>query len=237
VWFSSGSVSNERILIREAYKMRSAVMKLSPIKLLLPGPALGVLLMIVVPTLNAQFPMPEGRAAERSRSENDRDLEARVASMRYLISLAEKRGARRKVDPKLALEQLQEDFTRIQIVNKDLVLRTDKTDKPDPRFVEKSATEINKRAARLMSNLALPEPESDTPPVKTDVISDRTQLKQSITALGWLIYRFTKNPMFKEAKVIEASAAERARRDLVEIIARSNQLAQASEKLAKTTAK
>ena len=208
-------------------------MKLSLVKLLLSVTALVIFLTIATPSLSAQFPMAEGPTAERSRSESERDLEARIANMRYLISLAEKRGTRRKLDPKLALEQLQEDFTRIQIVNKDLVLTTAKTDNPNLKFVEKSASEINKRAERLMSNLALPEPNEENPKPKTEVISDRTQLKKSITSLGWLIYRFTKNPMFKEAKVIEASAAERARRDLVEIIARSNQLAKASEHLAK----
>src|SRR5688500_10591851 len=212
-------------------------MKVSLVKLLTVGAALVILLTIATSELSAQFPMRDGPTAERARSESEGDLEARIANMRYLISLAEKRGTRRKVDPKLALEQLQEDFTRIQIVNKNLVLTTDKTDKPDLKFVEKSASEINKRAERLMANLALPEPTEETPAPKTEVVSDRTQLKKSITALGWLIYRFTKNPMFKEAKVIEASAAERARRDLVEIIRRSNQLAKASEQLSKATDK
>ena len=212
-------------------------MKLSLVEFLLGGAALGVLLTIVTSPLSAQFPMPEGPTAERNRSDSDRDLEARIANMRYLISLAEKRGARRKVDPKLALEQLQEDFTRIQIVNRDLVLTTAKADKPNLKFVERSASEINRRAERLMSNLALPEPDNETPPAKTEAISDFSLLKKSITALGWLIYRFTKNPMFKEAKVIEASAAERARRDLVEIISRSNQLSKSSEQLARATTK
>ena len=89
----------------------------------------------------AQFPMAEGRSTV-----TDRELEERIASMRYLISLAEKGPRRRKVDPKLALEQLQEDFTRLQIVNKDLVLTTSRSDKPDFKFVAKTASEINKRA-------------------------------------------------------------------------------------------
>src|SRR5688500_13274912 len=172
-------------------------MKMFGLKIMLAGVAAAALFAIAVAPLRAQLPMAEGPSAARSESEYD--LEARIASMRYLISLAEKRGARRKIDPELALEQLQEDFTRIQILNKDLVLKTAKTNNPDLKFVGKSASEINKRADRLMSNLALPQlTQDDAPGPKLEAVSDLNKLKKSITALGWLIYRFTKNPMFKE---------------------------------------
>ena len=208
-------------------------MKKFLVRFLLPAIAVVSFQTVDALSVAAQFPMAEGPTKERSQSDSDRDLEERIANMRYLAALAEKRGTGRKKDPKLAVEELQEDFTRIQILNRELVVNTSKTDNPDLKFVARSANEINKRAERLMSNLALPEPNDQMPAARREAISDRDQLKKSITALGWLIYRFTKNPMFKEAKVIEASAAERARRDLVEIIARSRELGKASEQLRK----
>ena len=183
------------------------------------------------PVIYAQFPMAEGPAGERSRPESEADLEARIARMRYLISLAEKRTTRRKTDPKLALEQLQDDFTNLQILNKDLVLTTSKSDELDLKFVERSAREINRRAERLMENLALPESEPGTSRQKLEAPRTRAQLKEAITKLGWLIYWFVKNPIFKEAQVIEAASATKARRDLEDILLRSSHLKMASEEL------
>jgi hypothetical protein len=185
----------------------------------------------------AQFPMAEGPTRERAQSESERDLEERIAAMRYLATLAEKRGTPRKRDPQLALEELQEDFTRLQIVNRELVLTASKSADLDLKFVERSASEINKRAERLMSNLALPEATPD--PAQTNPVapSNSKQLKESITSLGWRIYWFVKNPIFKEAKVIDTQNAAKAQRHLEEIILRSSQIKAGSEALRQATKK
>ena len=177
---------------------------------------------------SAQFPMPDGRGGMVN---GDRDLEERIAAMRYLLTLAEKRGPKKK-DPELALAELQEDFTQIQLHNKDLVLKTDKSPGLDAKFVAKEATEIRKRAERLLSNLALPEAPANGPPV-TDVAVEPLAIKKAIVKMGWLIYGFTKNPMFKEAQVIETVSAEKARRDLDLILELSKQIKTSSETLAK----
>src|SRR4030095_5711227 len=123
----------------------------------------------------------------------------------------------RRRDPKLALEQLQEDFTRVQIVNKVLVLTTAERKEVDFKFAAKSAEEINKRAKRLLENLALPDPPPETL-TNLDPITDQAQLKRSITEMGWKIYYFAKNPIFKEASVIDTSDAAKARSDLEQIV-------------------
>ena len=179
---------------------------------------------------------PVGPTAERSRDEGERDLEERIAYQRMLAAWAERRRERKKADPKLAVEQLQEDFTHLQMVNKDLVLTTSKSPELDLKFVAKSAAEMNKRAERLMSNLALPEPPGGARP-KPEAMSDSRQVKKSITALGWLVYRFAKNPTFREAEVLDTQSAAKARRELEEIIALSAELKRSSELLAKTARK
>ena len=179
----------------------------------------------------AQFPMAQGSTAERLQGESERDLEERIANMRYLAALAEKRGTGKRRDPKLALNLLLEDFTRIQIINKDLVLTTSKSNEIDFKFVAKSAGEINKRADRMLSNLALPEAETGTPRRPLEPISDTKQSKKAVIALGWMIYRFTKNPIFKEAKVIETAAGSKARRELEEIIELSLHLKKNAEQM------
>lgn len=171
-----------------------------------------------------------GPTAERSRDENERDLEDRIAYQRLRAALAANRRER-KSEPKMAVEQLQEDFTRLQIVNKELVLTTSRSPELDLKFVSKSASEIHKRAERLMSNLALPDPEEGSKRPSPAAMTDQKQIRASITSLGWLIYRFAKNPLFKEAGVVETQSAARARRDLEEIIELSDQLKKSSDKL------
>lgn len=193
--------------------------------------------LMAVHSINAQLPMAVGPTGDRDRNDSERDLEQRIASMRYLITLAEKRTPARKKDPKLALEELQEDFTRIQIVNKDLVLTSSRSKELDLKFVAKSAMEIHKRAERLLANLALPEPNTVTSPQTSAAILDTKQLKRSITAMGWRIYWFTKNPIFKEAQTIEASGAEKARRDLDAILEMSSAIKKSCEQIGKGTVK
>ena len=183
-------------------------------------------------TVAAQFPMSEGKNAVSS----DRELEEHVARMRYLVSQANKRKPGRHRDPKLALEQLQEDFTRIQIVNKELVLTTSEQKAVDFKFVARSAEEINKRAKRLLENLALPEalPEAAR---NLDPITDHAQVKSSITQMGWRIYYFAKNPIFKEANVIDTADAAKVRSDLEQIVELSALIKSGSERLGKKSGK
>jgi hypothetical protein len=182
----------------------------------------------LIPT-SAQLPQPDGRGGMVN---GDRDLEEHVAAMRYLITLADKRRPKKK-DPQLALAELQEDFTQIQLHNKDLVLTSDKSPELDAKFVAKEATEIHKRAERLLSNLALPEAPANGISLATDAVAEPAAIKKAIVKMGWLIYGFTKNPMFREAQVIEAGSAAAARRDLDHIMELSRQIKVSSEILAK----
>jgi hypothetical protein len=61
------------------------------------------------------------------------------------------------MQPEQALAQVQQDFTRIQVLNKDLVFSISDKRPLDFKFVTKSVTEIRKRSERLNENLALPE--------------------------------------------------------------------------------
>jgi hypothetical protein len=144
--------------------------------------------------------------------------------------MAKQKGPRKK-NPQLALAQLQEDFVRIQILNKPLGLAALGSGNLDLKFVTKSATEINKRAERLKENLALPIPLQSGEPIKEYRVEDASQLKVPIVDLARLILDFTDNPFFKEAGVLETQRAERARRDLDEIIRISEEITNFSQKL------
>ena len=186
----------------------------------------------IVP-IHAQLPLAEGPTKDRTRDENERDLEERIAYQRMMASLAEKQ--RKKRDPKLALAELQEDFKSIQAVNLEMVRTLSKGGRLDLKFVANSAAEIKKRAARLKINLVLPEPESEVKrPPQQETVMTLDQLKWSMLALGKLVYAFVKSPFFKEIDVVNQQEGMKVRQNLEEIIELSQRIKKNSENLNKS---
>jgi hypothetical protein len=167
--------------------------------------------------------------SQSARDVDERDIAQRSWNLRMLsIMAAQKRP--RKFDPEVALSQVQEDFTRIQQINKPLGLMALRSSPLDLKFVVKSATEINKRAERLKENLALPDSADAAAAPKQYTANNATQLKAPIVSLARLILDFTGNPFFKDAGVVD-SQAHLARRDLEDIIRISAEVRDLSRKL------
>ena len=166
--------------------------------------------------------------SDRLRTENERDLELRIWNLRSL-SEQPRKPAKQRPSPKQALEEMQKDFTRLQIVNKSL-LRVALSNGPlDPRFVLKSVSEIKERAERLNKNLALPEPDKTAGHPKLILPAGPDHLKRSLMRLGTLIFSFVDNPFFKEISVVDTQQTIRARRDLEDIIELSAEIKKNSE--------
>jgi hypothetical protein len=174
--------------------------------------------------------LPQQRDRERDRDSDEADINRRSFNLRMLHIMAKQKGPRKK-NPQLALAQLQEDFVRIQILNKPLGLAALGSGNLDLKFVTKSTIEINKRAERLKENLALPIPVQPSEPIKEYRVGNASQLKVPIVDMARLILDFTDNPFFKEASVLETQQAEKARRDLDEIIRLSEAITNFSQKL------
>jgi len=168
------------------------------------------------------------RDRQRDREADELDIQQRSFNLRMLHIMAKQRKPR--PNPQLALAQVQEDFTHIQLVNKKLGLSALGTGDLDLRFVTKAAAEINKRAERLKENLALPDPADAIKPFKYTV-ENATQLKAPIIDLARLILDFTDNPYFKEAAVLETQQANKARQDLEKIIVISERVRDLSKRL------
>jgi hypothetical protein len=159
------------------------------------------------------------------------DLE-REFNQRTLEEQLHRPASRREA--KLSFAKISEDFTRIQVINNELVAAAARDAELDLKVVAKSTAEIRKLAARLKENLVLPEPEEGPKQVQTEGGTETVQLKPALAALGKLIAGFAHNPVFKEPKVVDAQMSAKARRDLEEIIELSGQLRKTSEKLTKT---
>jgi hypothetical protein len=139
------------------------------------------------------------------------------------------RGKREEAE-RLAVAQIKEDYERIQVVNKELAEAVANPAGVDLKLVVKSTAEIERRAERLLGNLALPELPPDLERVKMPA-EGQEQLQPSLLMLGRLVHRFVHSPLFREVNVIDAQVSTRARRDLEGIIALSGRLKKESEKL------
>jgi hypothetical protein len=180
-----------------------------------------IAISIVLTVALAPAALAQTSQAERDRAENERDLEIRVWNLRMLSEQSLKsRKKRRDVQQELA--QMQEDFTRLQVVNKRLGRAAIGSSPLDLKFVSKSAGEIKKYAERLNTNLALPQSDQVIHPLAP--IATPQEIKSSILRLARVVFRFVDNPFFKEASVVDTELTTKARRDLEEIIDLSEQL-------------
>jgi hypothetical protein len=176
----------------------------------------------------------QGRQATRT-SNIDQLLRERQRAI-YGRALEEdlRRPAERAEEERLALAQIKEDYVRLQVVNKDLSKAASQPEALDLKAIAKLTLEMKKRAERLLENLALPELQEEPGRSKANDIEREEQLKASLLALGQLVERFVRNPIFREVNVIDAQASARARRDLQSIIMISDRLKKESEKLDKS---
>lgn len=177
-----------------------------------------VLLTISAPSARAQG--APGPTSDRGRNLRDREMQ---------ITLLE-RGARESVkrEPRLLLQEINEDFSRLQVVNNEMKLKSSTEIVLDFKYVADAAAQIKKRSSRLRTNLVFPETARTDKGEKT---SPTEGLKSQLTKLDRLIRSFVTNPVFTDANVINAELAARARGDLDEIIDLSDKVKKLAAKL------
>ncbi len=178
-----------------------------------------------------QAPTP----AERQRG-IDPELEQRQRDLRLLdktMNGHEATKTTKRRDPKVVAAELEEDFTRIQVVNNDLAQAVSGSAPLNLEFVVKSTAELVEHTRRLGENLGPPGPEKGSKPPKLEPVTDVEQLKRALATLDKLITEFTHNPLFTEASTRNAELFVKARRDLAEIIALSEHIKKNTEELRK----
>lgn len=136
-------------------------------------------------------------------------------------------------DPKLALSEISADYQRIQVLNNELRRAGAAKDTLDYQRIAAASTELKKRAARLKSNLAFPEP-ADAPKEagQQPAAPDDAQVKASLGTLDKLIMSFVANPLFQAGlQKVDVQLATKASRDLHSIIELCARLKKNAEKL------
>lgn len=131
-----------------------------------------------------------------------------------------------------ALQQMKEDFRRLQIVRND-VARSVLANKPfDYRTVSEETGEINKRADRLKTYLmpkAVADDKSNPSTPEADFTGD--QMKGELARLCHLIDSFVENPALKSSGTVEAKQATKLIQDLNGIVRLSQTLKRSAEHL------
>ena len=163
-------------------------------------------------------------------------LEPRQKALRNL-EVSDERPPERTDEPLPAYEQSQQDFEQLQVLNNNLAEIASSNPLLDYRQIEKNVAEINKRAARLKTNLVFPVPEKDGKPKKGEQRLTAEAMKSAVDALNAFIKSFVENPVFQQLGVLDVEQSAKAMRDLEEIIRLSEQIQKRAGALIKAAGK
>jgi hypothetical protein len=132
-----------------------------------------------------------------------------------------------------ALDQLNQDFKRIQIIRNDIAHAVKVEGALDYKRVSDQTAEVRKRALRMQSYLALRDPGADVKDQAGQVEYDDEQLKGALARLCKRIDSFVANPKFTSPLVADVGGTANASRDLREIIALSAVIKSSAERLSR----
>jgi hypothetical protein len=164
-----------------------------------------------------------------ARERQQREAQLRSAEMLGEVKLTDRRSV------EAAVERMKDDFRRIQILRNDVVRHLQSGKPLDYKFIARETDEINKRAGRLKTHLLREAPgdEKKGPEVRPDLEGER--LTGALVRMCRRIDSFTENPLFKIPEVIDVKDAQRAGRDLRDILQLSEAIGKAAERLEKTS--
>ena len=193
------------------------------------------LTLAAVPAGAQQGPTP-GPPANRDPFAEQRERQRREARLRSAEIVAgakplDKRAA------EAAAEQTRDDFRNIQLLRNQVVRHLQSKRSPDYKLIADKTGEINKRAERLMTQLAPEAPggKKKEPDKPTDIADE--QLTDALVRMCKRIDSFTENPVFKQPDVVNVEQSAKAGRDLLEVIRLSDGLNRLAERLDKTQKK
>jgi len=178
-----------------------------------------IVLLFAVPLFAQRPPGPPGSPPTDPNDPINQD-KANKADMRnreFMMGNSRKTIRRPGWGPGLeAIPQISEDFEKIQVVDKELMTAVFANNLLDNKHIVKATADIEKRATRLIKNLAYPE----SPEVEKTLAADheRMDIRLALSKLDSAIVSFVTNPIFqRDNKVvtkltIALSSLERANR-------------------------
>ena len=129
-------------------------------------------------------------------------------------------------------KQISEDFRDLQALNNKMMADAWSQRKLDYKDISGMVGQIHKRAARLRTNLGLPQSNEKTE--ATVEISTEKDFRQELLKLDQSVMSFVTNPIFQQTNVVELDLANKAIRDLNAVVDLSARLKKVGEKMRKT---
>ena len=163
-----------------------------------------------------------------ARERQQREAQLRSAEMLGGVKLTDRRSV------EAAVGQMKDDFRRIQVLRNGVVRHLQSGQPLDYKFIAHETGEINKRAGRLKTHLLRDVPGDEKKEPETPADIEGARLTEALVRLCHRIDSFTENPLFKIPEVIDVKDAERAGRDLRDILRLSEVVGKAAERLEKT---
>ena len=200
------------------------------------GTVFGSLLLIAPVTCFAQkrpdTPGGVGTSARRdSILAREADLEGREIRLRLLSEPGKTKTAQTVDDRKFIVNQIFEDFERVQVINREMIKATTNLDNNGYKQISSLADEMNKRAKRLKTNLNIPDMEHDKKEPEPQNEMDAAQLKASIQSLNTSVKNFVTSPVFTNPRVTTVGNLQNIRRDISNVIELSRTVKKAATKL------
>jgi hypothetical protein len=122
------------------------------------------------------------------------------------------------------LKQTAEDFDGILMRHNEIARFLAATKPIDYHFVSEASAEIQKRASRLQSTLALQQLPAEPPVVEKSDELNEAQMKDELIRMCKQIRSFVTNPVIENPTTVDAQQLTNARRDLESVIQLSGHL-------------
>ena len=134
---------------------------------------------------------------------------------------------------KALMAQTEEDFTRILTRHNEIARALSSNNTLNYQFISEATGEIQKRATRVQSTLALRVPEEEAKTNEKPEEFKDSQMKDALIKLCKEIRSFVTNPMIENPNTVDANQLTKARLDLESLIHLSAQLKKDADKLDK----
>jgi hypothetical protein len=188
-------------------------------------------LIFMAGTAQAQQPTPgtnptDVRLEQRERQNREMQLRSAGGMGVAVTELNQQRLS-------AAIEQVRQDFKRIQIIRNEMVDNLLAKKPLNYRHLAEQTGEINKRAGRLKTFLMQPIPDDKEKEQKNRAELTNVEMKGALVKLCNLIVSFTENPVLKAPGTVDVAQSAKAGRDLLGIIEISSTIKKSAEKLSK----
>lgn len=174
-------------------------------------------------------------AAQAQRPTSPRDIVRAIGQKEMDQLLFLKPILAPKDDParRALVKQISEDFKDLQGLNNKMMAEAWSRPELDYGYISDMVSQIRGKAARLKSNLALPQVEDEKLKEAVDSYPDAEKFRVAMLRLDRHVMRFATNPLFQKPDVIELDLAAQASRDLSVVVEVSAKLKKSAAKLSK----